>query len=265
MAMTIADLKRMKTQGERISMLTAYDATFARLVEAAGIEVILIGDSLGNVMQGRSTTVPVTVEDIIYHSRCVMRACQRPFVVADLPFGSYQASLEDGLRAAFRLMKEGGVHGVKLEGGERCVPLTQALTQAGVPVMGHLGLTPQSVHQLSGYRVQGKEAQAAEALLQDAQSLQEAGAFSIVLECVPRQLAARVTQALHIPTIGIGAGPDCDGQVLVLQDCLGMGLEKPAKFVRPFAMLGETAIEAFKAYAHEVRSGTYPNDGESYH
>lgn len=265
MSITIAELQKKKENGEKISMITTYDATFARLVEAAGIDMILIGDSLGNVMQGRNTTLAVTVDDIIYHAQCVLRGCTTPFVVADMPFGSYQVTDDEGVRAGIRIMKESGCHGVKLEGGMRCVSLIKRLVDAGVPVMGHLGLTPQSIYTMSGYHVQGKGDAAAETLYNEALALEKAGCFSLVLECVPRQLAKRVQDALSIPVIGIGAGPDCAGQVLVLQDALGLNTGKKAKFVRQFATLAETVTDALKTYADEVRNGTFPSDQESYH
>ena len=264
MSITIAELQRKKDAGEKISMITTYDATFARIVEAAGIDMILIGDSLGNVMQGRDNTLAVTVDDIIYHAQCVMRGCTTPFVVADMPFGSYQCSDEDGVRAGIRILKEANVHGVKIEGGVRCLGLVRRLVDAGVPVMGHLGLTPQSVNTMSGYHVQGKN-EAGEVLFNDALALEKAGAFSIVLECVPRALAKRVQDALHIPVIGIGAGPDCAGQVLVLQDALGLNTGKKSKFVRFYANLADTATKALQQYAQDVRSGNFPSDAESYH
>lgn len=264
MSITIAELQRKKVAGEKISMITTYDATFARLVDVSDIDMILIGDSLGNVMQGRDNTLSVTVDDIIYHAKCVMRGCTRPFVVADMPFGSYQVCDEDGVRAGIRIMKESHVHGVKIEGGARCLSLVRRLVDAGVPVMGHLGLTPQSVHTMSGYHVQGKN-EAGETLFNDAMALEKAGAFSIVLECVPRTLAKRVQEALIIPVIGIGAGPDCAGQVLVLQDALGLNLGKKAKFVRPFANLAEVVSQSLREYDQAVKSGNFPSDLESYH
>lgn len=265
MAITIAEIQRKKDAGEKISMITTYDATFAKLVEAAGIDMILIGDSLGNVMQGHDTTLAVTVDDIIYHARCVLRGCTTPLVVADMPFGSYQVNDEEGVRNGIRIMKESGCHAVKLEGGARCVSLVRRLVDAGVPVMGHLGLTPQSVNTMSGYHVQGKGDTAADTLFRDAKALADAGAFSVVLECVPRALAKRVQDALSIPVIGIGAGPDTAGQVLVIQDALGLNTGKKSKFVRQYATLADVAIDALKAYNHDVKAGTFPTDQESYH
>ncbi len=266
MALTVADFLKMKADHVKFTMLTTYDATFAHLVETAGIEMILIGDSLGNTMQGRGTTVGVSLDDVIYHSQCVMRGCTRPFVVCDMPFGSYQVNDDEGMRSAIRIMAEGGVHAVKLEGGARCVPLVKRLVEAGIPVVAHLGLTPQSVNTLSGYRVQGKNDEQAEEIYRDALALEEAGAFAIVLECVPRGLAKRITESLKKAcTIGIGAGPDCDAQVLVLQDALGMSAGKKAKFVRTFANVGEVVTNALAQYVAEVKEGTYPSDAESYH
>ena len=266
MALTVADFAKMKAEHEKYTMITTYDATFAHLVEAAGVEMILIGDSLGNVMQGRGTTIGVSLDDVIYHSRCVMRGCTRPFVVCDMPFGSYQVNDDEGMRSAVRIMSEGGVHAVKLEGGARCVPLVRRLVAAGIPVVGHIGLTPQSVNTLSGYKVQGKGDAQAEELCNDALALEDAGAFAIVLECVPRGLAKRVTKSLtKASTIGIGAGPDTDAQVLELQDALSMTSGKKAKFVRSFANVGEIVTNALSDYVAQVKGGTYPSDEESYH
>ncbi|MGI5829646.1 MAG: 3-methyl-2-oxobutanoate hydroxymethyltransferase [Bradymonadia bacterium] len=264
MSLSIADLQKKKANGEKITMITAYDATFTLLVEAAGIDIILIGDSLGNVIQGRSTTLPVTLDEMIYHASCVSRVSKHSFLVCDLNFGSYQCSTEDGLRSAIRIMKESQVHCVKLEGGARVLELTQAITDAGIPVMGHLGLTPQSVHQMGGFKVQGRDEKLAAAIKADALALQDAGASSLVLEGIPRGLAAEITASLAIPTIGIGAGPDCDGQVLVLQDLLGLNMGKMAKFVKPYAKLGQSTIDAVSQYIAEVKSGQFPDDAHSY-
>lgn len=265
MAISISDLAKKRTIGKKITMVTTYDATFARLVDDADIDIILVGDSLGNVIQGRDSTLAVTLDEMIYHCRCVMRASTKPFVVGDMPFGSYQVDDTLATQAAIRLMKEGGIHGVKLEGGRRCVPAVRQIVAAGIPVMGHLGLTPQSVHQMSGYRVQGKNDDAAKELIDDAQALAEAGAFSIVLEGIPRDLAKRITEKSSIPIIGIGAGPDCNGQVLVLQDLLGLNMGKQAKFVRNFAKLGNDTIKALNDYSLAVQDGSFPADEESYH
>lgn len=264
MALSIADLQKKKDAGEKITMITAYDATFTHIVESAGIDIILIGDSLGNVMQGRPTTLPVTLEDMIYHARCVSRVSQSAFLLCDLNFGSYQGSRRDGMHAAIRIMKEAQVHGVKIEGGARVLDLTRDLVEAGIPVMGHLGLTPQSVHQFGGFKVQGRGENAAQSLKNDARALQDAGAFGIVLEGVPQDLAAEITASLHIPTIGIGAGARCDGQVLVLQDLLGLNMGKKAKFVKSYAQLGQAAIDAIGCYISEVKSGQFPDDAHSY-
>lgn len=245
-------------------MVTAYDYTFARLVEMAEMDVILIGDSLGNVIQGHGTTVPVEVEDIIYHTRAVMRGTTTPHVVADLPFMSYQASDDEGMRNAGRLLKEGGAQAVKLEGGEAFAPLVRRLVGAGIPVVGHLGLTPQSVNVFGGYRVQGRDDEAAERLVQDALALQEAGIYMLVLEMVPADLADRVTRELSIPTIGIGAGSGTSGQVLVIQDLLGLNSEFKPRFVKRFAELESAVVDALKSYGQEVRDRSFPDDDHSF-
>src|SRR5579883_2243877 len=222
---TVPVLRKMKETGERIAMLTAYDATFARLLDEARVDVLLVGDSAGMVVAGHETTLPVTMEETLYHTRAVARAARRAQVVADMPFMSYQASVEDGVRNAGRLVKEGGAEAVKLEGGADYAELARRLSRIGIPVMGHIGLTPQSVHALGGFKVQGRDAAGAKRILDDARALEEAGCYAIVLEGIPRQLARAVTEAVTIPTIGIGAGPDCDGQVLVVYDMLGMNDE----------------------------------------
>ncbi|MBU1432396.1 3-methyl-2-oxobutanoate hydroxymethyltransferase, partial [Myxococcota bacterium] len=246
-------------KGDKIVMVTSYDATFARLVEEAGVDAILIGDSLGMVIQGHDHTIPVTLEDVIYHSRAVARGCHRPHLVGDLPFGSYQVSVEEALASAARLMKEGGVQSVKLEGGERSATAVRRMTEAGIPVMGHIGLTPQSVHQLSGYKVQGRTGAAAEQLLRDAVALEEAGCYALVLESIPASLAVQVTQRLSVPTIGIGAGPDCGGQVLVIQDLLGLDNEFNPRFLKKYAHLHDAIVGAVRDYGAEVRSGAFPS------
>ena len=257
-------IRRKGRDGERIVMVTCYDATFARLVEAAGIDAILVGDSLGMVVQGHEHTIPVTLDDIIYHCRAVARGCRRPHLVGDLPFGSYQVSVDDALRSASRLMKDGGVQAVKLEGGEQCVEAVFRMTQAGIPVMGHLGLTPQSVHQFGGYRIQGRSVTAAEKLLSDARALQEAGCYSLVLEGIPAPLAGEVTDALHIPTIGIGAGPDCSGQVLVLYDLLGLDDRFNPKFLKKYDNLHDRVVGAVSRFAEEVRGAQFPDAAHSH-
>lgn len=257
-------LQKKARDGEKIVMVTCYDATFARLVDAAEVDAILIGDSLGMVIQGHEHTIPVTLDDVIYHARAVARGCQRPHLVGDLPFGTYQANVDDAVRNAARLMQEGAVQAVKLEGGERVAPAVARMTEAGIPVMGHLGLTPQSVHQFGGYRIQGRTVSAAEKLLNDARCLQEAGAYSLVLEGIPLKLAEQVTDALSIPTIGIGAGPACDGQVLVLYDLLGLDDRFNPKFLKKFDNLQERVIAAVGNYAREVRTGDFPTARHSH-
>lgn len=255
---TLNDFLRMKKDGEKIVMLTAYDYPSARLAEEAGVDVILVGDSLGMVVLGYDSTVPVTMADMIHHTRAVRRGAGKTFVVTDMPFLSYQISPAQALENAGRLVQEGGCEAVKVEGGEEIVAQVRALTRAGIPVCAHVGLTPQSATALSGYKVQGRTAEAANKLLRDALALEEAGAFMIVLECIPVQVAQLVTGRLSIPTIGIGAGAACDGQVLVWHDTLGMFDRFTPKFVKKFETLGVKAREAVGAYAREVREGTFP-------
>lgn len=261
---TTRALRTKKRKCEKITMMTAYDCIFARLVDQAGIDIILVGDSLGNVIQGRETTLPVTLDEMIYHTSIVSRVTQNAMVVADMPFMTFQVSPEDALRNSGRVMKESGAEAVKLEGGRSMAETIERLTTAGIPVMGHVGLTPQSVHQLGGYRVQGKQQKAAERLIADACAVQDAGAFSVVLECVPAELSATVSQKLKIPTIGIGAGVDCDGQVLVLHDLLGLTGPETPKFVKRYAELASAASEALGLFVEEVRSGKYPGPEHSY-
>lgn len=261
---SVHDLRRHKERGERFVMLTAYDHPTAQVLDEAGIEVLLVGDSLGMVVLGYGSTLPVTVEDVIHHTSAVARGAQRALVVADMPFMSYQASGDDGMRAAGRLLKEGGARAVKLEGAGPVVDLTARLVQAGVPVMAHLGLTPQSVHQLGGFRVQGRAEPAAEQLLANAGALEDAGAFALVLEAVPADLGRRVTEALGIPVIGIGAGPHTDAQVLVISDLLGLTAGPLPRFVKPYANLRGTITDAVKAFSAEVASGDYPDPDHSY-
>jgi 3-methyl-2-oxobutanoate hydroxymethyltransferase len=258
------DFVKKKRRGEKISMITCYDASFARIVDASAVDAILVGDSLGNVIQGHPNTLPVTLEEVIYHTRAVMRGVARVHVVADLPFLSYQVSHTEGLRSAGRLIKEGGAEAVKLEGGERVVELVHDLVAMGVPVMGHLGLTPQSVHVFGGHKVQAREKAAAERLLQDALLLQEAGAYSLVLEGIPAALATRVSKELTIPTIGIGAGPGCDGQVLVLYDLLGMDQRFNPKFLKKYRDLSTDVRAALDEYAAEVGAGSFPGPEHSF-
>ncbi|MFC7330723.1 3-methyl-2-oxobutanoate hydroxymethyltransferase [Marinactinospora rubrisoli] len=259
---TVRDIALAKERGERWPMLTAYDALTARVFDEAGIPVLLVGDSAAMVVYGHDSTIPVTVDDLVPLTAAVARATRRALVVADLPFGSYQASPAQALDSAARLMKEGGAQAVKLEGGTRVAAQVEALVAAGIPVMGHLGLTPQSVHTLGGYRVQGR-GEAAAALLADAKELERAGAFSLVLECVPAELASRVTAEVGIPTIGIGAGSGTDAQVLVWQDMAGLS-PRVAKFVKTYADLAGTLTEAARSYAEEVVSGAFPDPEHSY-
>ncbi|MDX1555679.1 MAG: 3-methyl-2-oxobutanoate hydroxymethyltransferase [Xanthomonadales bacterium] len=259
--LTISDLTVMKQQGEKIAMLTGYDATFAAVMDKAGVDIILVGDSLGNVVQGRETTVAVSVEDMVYHTRAVARGIRRTFLLSDMPYGSYHNS-ETAMANAHRLMAAGG-HMVKLEGAGPYIEVVEYLSSRGVPVCGHLGLTPQSVHQLGGFKVQAREEAAAEQLRQDARALQQAGARMLVLEAIPAPLAAEVSGELDIVVIGIGAGPECDGQVLVMHDMLGLSDRLP-KFVRNF-MDGQSSIEAaFKRYVADVRSGAFPAEAHQY-
>ena len=261
---TIHTLRQMKEKGEKIAVLTAYDATFARLFDEAGADVLLVGDSLGMVIQGNDTTLPVTLEEMAYHCRAVVRGVKHAHVVGDLPFMSYQASVEQGMIAAGRLIKEGGCHSVKLEGGAQYATLVERLVGAGIPVMGHIGLTPQSFHQLGGFKVQGRDVGGRERLLADALALEAAGAYAIVLEAIPADIAREISAALTIPTIGIGAGVECDGQVLVSYDMLGMDESFKPRFVRRFATLGATIKEAVGQYVTEVRGNTFPSDAESF-
>jgi 3-methyl-2-oxobutanoate hydroxymethyltransferase len=261
---TIHTLRQMKERGEKIAMLTAYDATFARLLDESGADVLLVGDSLGMVVQGNDTTLPVTLEEMAYHCRAVVRGTTRAHVVGDMPFMTYQASVEQGMANAGRLIKEGGCHSVKLEGGAQHAELVRRLVGAGIPVMGHVGLTPQSYHQLGGFKVQGREAGGRERLIADALALEEAGVYAIVLEAIPSDIAREITERLTIPTIGIGAGVACDGQVLVSYDMLGMDETFKPRFVRRFATLGQTIKEAVGQYVNEVRGGSFPSDAESF-
>ena len=261
---TILRLKEMKESGEKIAMLTAYDYPFASIVDEAGIEIILVGDSLGMVVLGYDSTIPVTLDDTIRHTQAVVRGTKRAMVVADMPFLTYQVGPSHALLNAGRLIQEGGAQAVKLEGGREVAQTVHTIVSAGIPVMGHLGLTPQSVHQFGGYKVQGKTEEAAKRLKEDALILQEAGAFSIVLEAVPMELAKEVTESLSIPTIGIGAGPHCDGQVLVLHDLLGVFQRFTPKFVKRYAEIGQEAKRAIEQYRDEVKEGKFPSEEHSY-
>jgi 3-methyl-2-oxobutanoate hydroxymethyltransferase len=261
---TVPELRARKTQGPKIAMVTAYDATMAKLLEAGGADVLLVGDSLGMVVQGLPNTLPVTLDEMCYHGRAVARAATRAHVMADLPFMSYQASPEQAVLSAGRLLKEGACESVKLEGGAEFAPHVERIVRASIPVMGHIGLTPQSVHAMGGFRVQGREAQAAERLVDDARALEQAGAFALVLEGIPSALAQRITAAVSIPTVGIGAGPDCDGQVLVCYDFLGMYPDLRPRFVKRFAEVGDAIVDATRAYVAEVQAGTFPDQAHSF-
>ncbi len=261
---TIRDLAAHKERGERFVMLTAYDYLSAQILDDAGVPVILVGDTLGMVMLGYDSTVPVTVDEMVHHTKAVSRGADDALVVADLPFGSYQDGPSQALSSATRLLKEAGAEAVKLEGGAPVVASVEALVAAGVPVMGHLGLTPQSVNQLSGYRVQGRGDDAADRIVEDAAALEEAGAFSLVLEAVPAEVGRRVTEAVSVPTIGIGAGADTDGQVLVWHDLLGLTDGRLPRFVKQYANLRGQIQDAVKAYAHEVADGAYPAPEHQY-
>ena len=269
---TVPELLQRKSSGagfasnsKKITCLTAYDFPTARLLDEAGVDVLLVGDSLGMVVLGYESTLPVSIEEMLHHTRAVRRGTRRALVVADMPYGSYHSDTAESLRNAVRFVKEAGAEAVKVEGGERRLELIARLTEAEIPVMGHIGLTPQSINALGGYRVQGKTVDAAELLLRDARAVEAAGAFGVVLEAVPRELAAQITRELRIPTIGIGAGPDCDGQVLVIHDLVGLTFGKTPKFARQYANIGQIISKAAREYCEDVRGGTFPSDGESYH
>ncbi len=261
---TTNTLQKMKAAGDKISMLTAYDFSFAKIFDAAGIEVILVGDSASNVMAGNETTLPITMDQMIYHAQSVVRGIDRCLVVVDLPFGSYQGNSKEALNNAIRIMKETGGHAVKLEGGEQEVESIRRIVNSGVPVMGHLGLTPQSIYKFGTYTVRAKEDAEAEQLKKDALLLQEAGCFAIVLEKIPASLAAEVTASLHIPTIGIGAGNGCDGQVLVMHDMLGINSEFKPRFLRKYLNMNEQITGAVKQYITDIKSSDFPNETEQY-
>ncbi|NOU08936.1 MAG: 3-methyl-2-oxobutanoate hydroxymethyltransferase [Nitrospira sp.] len=262
--MTILEILQLKRERKKLAVVTAYDALFARIVEQAGIRVILVGDSLGVVVQGKANTLSVTMEDMLYHTKLVADAAPRALVISDMPFMSYQVSAEDAVRNAGRLLQAGAA-AVKLEGGAVMADRVKAMTSLGIPVVGHLGMTPQSVHALGGYKVQGKVEDQAAKLLDDARALEAAGAFALVLEAIPADLARKVTQALSISTIGIGAGPHCDGQVLVLYDLLGLFDAFTPKFVKTYAHLKADTLQALSRYKEEVEQGKFPSDSESYH
>ena len=261
---TTHTLQKMKAAGQKISMITAYDFSFAKIFDAAGIDVILVGDSASNVMAGNETTLPITMDQMIYHAQSVVRGIDRCLVVVDMPFGSYQGNSREALHSAIRIMKETGGHAVKLEGGEQEAESIKRIVNSGVPVMGHLGLTPQSIYKFGTYTVRAKEEVEAEQLKKDALILQEAGCFAIVLEKIPAKLAEEVTASLHIPTIGIGAGGHCDGQVLVMHDMLGINTEFKPRFLRQYLNMSEQITGAVQHYIADVKSGNFPNEGEQY-
>ncbi len=254
----------MKQRGEKIAMLTAYDYTSARIVDEADIDIILVGDSAANVMAGHETTLPITIDQMIYHAQSVMRAVKNPLVVVDMPFGTYQGNSKQALSSAIRIMKEAEADAVKMEGGSEIIESIERITSAGIPVMGHLGLTPQSIHKFGTYAVRAKEEAEAKKLVEDAIALEQAGCFAIVLEKIPASLAKKVSEALTIPTIGIGAGKYCDGQVLVMHDMLGLNNSFSPRFLRRYANLYEVYLNAFKAYVNDVKSGDFPNESEQY-
>jgi 3-methyl-2-oxobutanoate hydroxymethyltransferase len=262
---TVHTLAERRVRGEKITSVTAYDYPTARLADEAGVDFILAGDTVSMVVAGRENTLEATVDEMVYHTRAVRRGARRALLVGDMPYGSYQVSEADAVRNALRLVKEGGAEAVKLEGGRKHAPLVQRLVESEIPVMGHLGLTPQSVNLMGGFRVQGKTAEAGQALLDDARALEAAGAFAVVLEGIPRELARWITRELRIPTIGIGAGPDCDGQILVFHDLVGLTFGHRPKFARQYADLGAEIRRALGAYIADVRSGEFPSDAESYH
>ena len=261
---TTATIRARKGTAERTAVVTAYDVVFARLADEAGIDAVLVGDSLGMVVQGERNTLAVTLDDVVYHTRIVSRGVRRAHLVADMPFMSYQASVEDGMRAAGRLLKEGRAEAVKLEGGVEVAELVRRLVAAGIPVMGHVGLTQQSVHAFGGFKLQGRTAEQRARIIEDARAVAEAGAYAIVVETVPQALAAEITRAVPAVTIGIGAGPDCDGQVMVMHDLLGLQPTWHPRFVRRYAEMGKAAAEAFGAYAADVRTGKFPGPDETY-
>ncbi len=261
---TIHTLKKLKSAGQKICMVTAYDATFARIFDEAGADVLLVGDSLGMVVQGNDSTLPVTMDQMVYHSKAVTRGAKRAHVVGDLPFMSYQNGIEDAVRNAGRLVAEGGVGSVKLEGGQEFADVISRIVRASIPVMGHLGLTPQSVHKMGGYVVQGRDEDTARRLIEDAVALEQAGAYALVLEGVPLELGKQITSRLSIPTIGIGAGKFCDGQVLVCYDLLGLNPDFKPKFVKRYASLFDNVTDAAKTYFSEVRASTFPDEDHSF-
>jgi 3-methyl-2-oxobutanoate hydroxymethyltransferase len=261
---TILDIQEMQAKGEKIAVLTAYDYSLARLVDRGGVDVVLVGDSVGSIVSGYDTTLPVTMEEMLYHTRAVVRGTEGPLVVADLPFLSYQVDLREARLNAGRLIKEGGAQAVKLEGGENIADTLRAIVEMDIPVMGHIGLTPQSVHRMGGYKVQGRQEEQARQLLADARAVEAAGAFSLVLEGIPASLAKQITEAVAIPTIGIGAGVHCDGQVLVLHDILGLCEKYSPKFVKKYADVSAPILAGIEEYVREVKEGKFPGDEHSF-
>ena len=261
---TILDLQKMKDSGEKITMLTAYDYPTARMLDESGVDVLLIGDSVGNVMMGYENTLPVTIDDMVYHTRAVAKARKRALVVADMPYMSYQVSIEEARRNAGRLIQQGGAEAIKLEGGENMEAVIKALSEVDIPVMGHIGLTPQSIHRMGGYKVQGKEERQWQKLLADALAVERAGAFSVVLEAMPHELAKEITATLHIPTIGIGAGVNCDGQVLVINDVLGLSGSFRPKFVKQYVQLEPVIKKAVQEFITEVKEEKFPTKAQSF-
>ncbi|MCL4491471.1 MAG: 3-methyl-2-oxobutanoate hydroxymethyltransferase [Nitrospirae bacterium] len=262
--MTVQDLLRKKREKQKITMITAYDYPFAQIVDEAGIDVILVGDSLAMVVQGLENTLPVTMDEMVYHARMVSRAARSAMVIGDMPYLSYQVSTEDAVRNGGRFLKEGGAHAVKLEGGREVAKQVEAMTRSEIPVMAHIGLTPQAIHRMGGYKVQGKTGEAAKRLLEDAKILEDAGAFSLILEAIPAELAKQITAELAIPTIGIGGGPYCDGQVLVIHDVIGLFDRFVPKFVKKYANLKIDALEAVRKYKEEVEAGDFPGKEHSF-
>lgn len=262
---TVPEIRKMKQRGEKITVLTAYDYCFSRILDEAGVDILLVGDSLGCVIQGRESTLPVTLEEVIYHTRAVVRGRERALVVADMPFLSFQISIEEAKRNAGKILQEAGAEAVKLEGGVEMLETIEAIVQIGIPVMGHVGLTPQSLHRFGGYKVQGKEKDQREKIVQDALAVEEGGAFSVVLESIPLDLAQEITRRLSIPTIGIGAGMHCDGQVLVVHDMLGLFDMYTPKFVKRYADLKSVIREAVRNYNAEVRECKFPDEEHSFH
>lgn len=262
-AITVSQIVQAKADKRKLATITCYDSAFARLIDQTAIDLVLVGDSMGNVVLGHDNTIPVTVDDIVHHSAAVARVLTKPFLCADMPFLSY-VDVQSALKNAGRMIQEGGAQGVKVEGGRSIAPQVKALVQAGVPVLGHLGLTPQSVHAMGGYRVQGRGKAAADALIEDAKALEDAGAFGLVLEMIPAELAGKVTEAVKIPTIGIGAGPKCDGQILVLHDILGFDEHFNPKFLKKYANLGKVIRDALSAYDRDVKSGVFPSEEQSF-